>query len=248
MGAKGQRIRVEIQSKGSGSARSHAKRYLNAVLAFAAKDALLERKSFETLLAAGSFALLVAVLFHFAFDISAAEGPRFFPGALWTAILFSGTIGMARSARSDEEEGRGRGAALVPVDRSAIFLGKCLFHMGLMAVVEAIATPVFIAAFSVREIARPGLMILGLLLGTWGFVALGTLLAGATAAGRGTGLLLPVVLFPLLAPVALGSVAVVSAGVTGEAAAAGSWIRLLAVFDILFTAIPALFYESLTEV
>lgn len=225
------------------------KAYLTAILALAGKDALLERKSYETLVATASFALLVAVLFHFAFDIASVEGARFFPGALWIAILFSGTIGMARSARADEVDGRGRGAALAPVDRSAIFLGKSLFHLALMAVVEAVAVPVFVAAFALRGIAMPHLLVLGLFLGTWGFVALGTLLAGATAGERGTGLLLPVVLFPLLAPVALGGVAIVSAGVTGEVTAAtGSWIRLLFVFDILFTAVPALFYESLMEV
>jgi len=225
------------------------KAYLRAVLALAAKDALLERKSFETLIATASFALLLAVVFHFAFDIASAEGARFFPGALWTAILFAGTIGMARSARVDEVEGRGRGAALAPVDRSALFLGKCLFHLALLAVVEAAAVPVFAAAFALRGMALPHLVILGLFLGTWGFAALGTLLAGATAGERATGLLLPVVLFPLLVPVILGGAAVVSAGLTGEVTAAtGSWLRLLVVFDVLFTAVPALLYESLMEV
>lgn len=223
--------------------------YLRAVVTLAGKDAILERRSLETVTATASFTLLVAVLFHFAFDIRSAEGARFFPGALWIAILFAGTIGMARSARVDEVEGRGRGAALAPVDRSAIFVGKCLFHLVLMLLVEAVAVPVFIAAFVIRGVASPSLLIAGLFLGTWGFVALGTLLAGATSSERGTGLLLPVVLFPLLTPVALGGVAIVTAAITGEVTAAtGSWLRLLLVFDVLFTVVPALFYESILEV
>ena len=53
----------------------------------------------------------------------------------------------------------------------------------------------------------------------------------------------------MLVPVILGGAAVVSAGVTGEVTAAtGSWLRLLVVFDVLFTAVPALLYESLMEV
>lgn len=223
--------------------------YIRAVWALAGKDALLERKSLETVTATASFTLLVAVLFHFGFDIRSAEGARFFPGALWIAILFAGTIGMARSARVDEVEGRGRGPALAPVDRSAIFLGKFLFHLALMLLVEAVAVPVFVAAFVLREVALPGLLVAGLFLGTWGFVSLGTLLAGATGGERGTGLLLPVVLFPLLTPVALGGVAIVGAAITGEVTAATeSWIRLLLVFDVLFTVVPALFYESILEV
>ena len=223
--------------------------YWRAVWALARKDALLERKSLETVTATASFTLLVAVLFHFGFDIRSAEGSRFFPGALWIAVLFSGTIGMARSARGDEIDGRGLGPALAPVDRSANFLGKFLFHLALMLLVEAVAVPVFIAAFALREVAHPGLLIAGLILGTWGFVSLGTLLAGATGGDRGTGLLLPVVLFPLLAPVALGGVAIVQGAITGDVTpAVASWIRLLLVFDVLFTVVPALFYESILEV
>ena len=225
------------------------KAYLRAVLTLARKDALLERKSLETVTATTSFTLLVAVLFHFAFDIRSAEGARFFPGALWIAILFAGTIGMARSARIDEVEGRGWGPALAPVDRSALFLGKFLFHLVLMLLVEGVAVPVFIAAFALRGVAVPHLLIAGLVLGTWGFVALGTLLAGATSGERSTGLLLPLVLFPLLTPVALGGVAIVTAAVTGDVTpATGTWLRLLLVFDVLFTAVPALLYESVLEV
>ncbi len=225
------------------------KAYLRAVLTLARKDALLERKSLETVTATASFTLLVAVLFHFAFDIRSAEGARFFPGALWIAVLFAGTIGMARSARIDEVEGRGWGPALAPVDRSALFLGKFLFHLVLMLLVEGVAVPVFIAAFALRGVAapapfhrRPGARHVGL-------CRVGDAAAGATSGERSTGLLLPLVLFPLLTPVALGGVAIVTAAVTGDVTpATGTWLRLLLVFDVLFTAVPALLYESVLEV
>ena len=225
--------------------------YLRAVMALAGKDALLERKSLETVTATASFTLLVAVLFHFAFDIRSAEGARFFPGALWIAILFAGTIGHGRLGVVDQVEGRSPRARPCTLCRPQCLLhwGKFLFHLALILLVEAVAVPVFIAAFVLRGIALPQLLVLGLFLGTWGFVSLGTLLAGATGSERGTGLLLPVVLFPLLTPVALGGVSIVTAAITGEVTAAtGSWLRLLLVFDVLFTVVPALFYESILEV
>lgn len=225
------------------------KAYWRAVWTMAGKDVLLERRSLETLISTGAFALLLVVMFYFAFDIQGGEEGRFFPGALWIALLFAGTLGMGRTAGLDEIEGRGRGPALAPVDRSALFLGKFLFHVGLLTVVEVVVVPLFIAAFSLGGVGLPGLFVLGIFLGTWGFAAMGTLLAGATIGVRGAGLVLPIILFPLLVPVALGGVAIVEAAVAGATQPdTGTWIRLLLVFDLLFTAIPALFYEYILEV
>lgn len=223
--------------------------YLRAVWALAGKDLLLERRSLESLASVVSFALLVAAMFHFGFDIAGREGARFFPGALWVALLFSGTVGMARTARMDEADGRMIGLALAPVDRSALFFGRLLFHFAFMAAVEAVTVPVFLAVFSPGAVARPALFAAGLFLGTWGFVALGTLLGGAGQGERSSGLLLPVVLFPLLVPVLLAGVAVIDAATSGDVSEkTWAWLRLLGVFDVLFTAIPALFYEYLVEV
>lgn len=223
--------------------------YLQAVWTLAAKDLLLERRSLASLASVVSFALLLAVLFHFGFDIGPGEGARFFPGGVWVALLFAGTLAVARTARMDEVDGRMAGLALAPVDRSALFFGRLLFLLAFMGVAEAVAVPVFIAVFSPGPVARPGLLIAGLILGTWGFAALGTLLGGAGQGEKSGGLLLPVILFPLLVPVILGGVAVIGAAVSGsEGEQTWMWLRLLCVFDVLFTAIPALVYEYLVEV
>jgi len=223
--------------------------YLRAVWALAAKDLLLERRSLASLASAISFAVLLAVLFHFGFDIGPSEGARFFPGALWVALLFAGTLAVGRAARMDELDGTMAGLALAPVDRSALFFGRLFFLLAFMLAAEAVVVPVFLAVFSPGPVARPGLLVAGLFLGTWGFAALGTLLGGAGHGEKSTGLLLPVILFPLLAPVILAGVAVTGAAVSGSAGEqTWMWLRLLVVFDVLFTVIPALIYEYLVEV
>lgn len=223
--------------------------YWAAVRAIVWKETLLERRSWETLVATVTFALLVVVLFHFAFDVRGGEEARFFPGAVWVALLFAGTVGMTRTAQLDAVEGRGRALLLAPVDRSALFVGKLLANLLLLAVTQAVAVPLMIASFGLQGVASPGVFVAGLALGTWGFASLGTLLSSASGGDRGLGLILPLLLFPLLVPVALGGAEVLSTGLTGDTGpTAWAWMRLMLVFDVLFTALPALFYEYIAEV
>src|SRR5690606_6854940 len=98
---------------------------------------------------------------------------------------------------------RGRGLALVPVDRSALFVGKLLGNLLLLAATQVVVVPLFMAAFGLSGTGSLGLFVAGLALGVWGFAALGTLLSAGSGGESGLGLLLPLVLFPLLVPVAL---------------------------------------------
>lgn len=223
--------------------------YWGVVAAVVWRDALLERRSWQSLVATISFSLLIVVLFHFAFDIQGGEEARFFPGAIWVALFFGGTVGMGRTAHLEEVDGRGRALVLAPVDRSALFVGKFLSNLLLLGITQVVAVPLFVAAFGLGSIQAPGVFVGGLALGTWGFAALGTLLSNASGGDRGLGLILPLLLFPLLVPVALGGVEIVAAGVSGEMLpTTGAWIRLVLVFNLLFTALPALFYEYIVEV
>src|SRR5690606_32768665 len=110
---------------------SQLKRYARVLRTLIWKDLLLARRGYETLVMTTGFALLVIVMFHFTFDIRGGEGARFFPGALWTALFFAGTVGIARSGTSDETGGREMGLFLAPIDRSALYLAKLIFHFGL---------------------------------------------------------------------------------------------------------------------
>src|ERR1700722_1216374 len=56
------------------------------------KELRLEFRSRELLSATIIFALVVVVLFSFAFDPTAAESRRYGPGLLWIAFLFAGSL------------------------------------------------------------------------------------------------------------------------------------------------------------
>ena len=57
-----------------------------------AKELRLEFRTRELLSATIVFALVVVVLFSFAFDPTAAESRRYGPGLLWISFLFAGSL------------------------------------------------------------------------------------------------------------------------------------------------------------
>ena len=57
-----------------------------------AKELRLEFRTRELLTATIIFALVVVVLFSFAFEPTAAESRRYGPGLLWISFLFAGSL------------------------------------------------------------------------------------------------------------------------------------------------------------
>lgn len=80
-------------------------------------------------------------------------------------------------------------------------------------------------------------------LGTAGLAAVGTLLGALTASVRGREALLPVLLFPLTAPVLLGAVQAAGAALAGSPEQAALWFRGLAVYDTMFLVAGALLFD-----
>lgn len=224
-------------------------RFMQAVLAIAWKDLRSELRAKETIAAMLVFAILAAVLFNFAFDPGAEVLPQVFPGMLWLVIFFAGLLGVYRSFFGEVRGGTLTGLLLAPVDRSALFYGKLVANLGFLFLMEAALVPLFFLFFDYRPGGSLGLLILVLLLGTVGFAAAGTFLAALAAGTRAGEALLPVLLFPILVPVVLGTVEATRGALDPQSlATTGLWLRLLTVYDLAFLALPVLLFEWLLEV
>src|ERR1700726_1784697 len=97
----------------------------------------------------GLFALLVLVIFNFAFDLRVDNKAAIAPGALWVAFVFASLLGLGRTITAEREKGLMDRLLLCPVDRKAIYLAKLLGNMLFIGVVEIIALPVFAVLFDV---------------------------------------------------------------------------------------------------
>ena len=225
--------------------------WISQVRALVAKDLIAEWRGRDLLASTGVFALLVLVVFTFAFDLRAENVALVAPGVLWVAFAFAANLGLGRSMATESERGTLEGLLLCPLHPSTVYVAKLISNLVFTAVLEAGILPVF-AAFFDAPVFRPALFVV-IALGTLGFVALGTLFAAMAAGTRAREILLPVLLFPVSVPVFIGAVkgtAAVLDGVHGGWAslvAASPWLNLLAGFDVLFLVICVLVFEYVVE-
>ena len=228
------------------TARSTWLGYLRAILAVLWKDLSAELRGREMLSAMLVFALLVILIFNFALELDARTRANVTSGVLWVTFAFAGTLGLNRSMAMEKDRGCLDGLLLAPVDRSAIYFGKALSNLVFMLVVEAIVLPVYSVLYN-TNLFNPGL-ILVILMGSIGYVAVGTLLAAMVVQTRTRDILLPILLFPVVIPVLIAAVKASSGFLQGIAMAdIWPWLNLLIVYDVIFTAVAFMVFDYIVE-
>jgi len=222
------------------------KAYLRALGAIIWKDLAAEFRSRELLTSMLVFALLVILIFNFALELDIKARGSVTAGILWVTFAFAGTLGLNRSMASEKDRGCLDGLLLAPVDRSAIYFGKAIGNLVFMFIVEIIVLPVYSVLYNVN-LFQPGL-ILVILLGSLGYVAVGTLLATMAVQVRTRDILLPILLFPLALPVLIAAVRASNGFLQSlPMDEIMPWINLLVVYDIVFTAIAFMVFDYVVE-
>jgi heme exporter protein B len=207
------------------------------------KDVRCELRSKQVWLGMGLFALLVLVIFNFAFDLRVDNKAAVAPGALWVAFIFASLLGLGRTIAAEREKDSLDRLLLCPVDRKAIYLAKLLGNMLFTGVVEIIALPVFAALFNIPLFAGPLLLIV--LAGTLGIASVGTLFSAMAAATSARDVLLPILVFPLIVPVVIGAVRATGSLMvsSGPSPDEPPWLGLMIAFDIIFLSVSMLTFE-----
>lgn len=218
-------------------------RQLYAILS---KELAVEWRTREAVSAMLVFALLVLVIFNFAFDLQGVDIRVLGPGILWVAFCFSGILGLGRSFARERDKGSLEGMLLAPVDRGAIFLGKAIANFLFIVIMEAVTLPLFIVLFNVPFEWFP--LVGYVLLGTLGFSAVGTLLSAIAASTRMREVMLPVLLFPVLVPLLVASVKITQGALQNLAFADyQGWFNLLVAYDLIFLTVSFLVFEFVVE-
>ena len=209
---------------------------LGGALTIAAKDLRL-------VLARGTGliqALLLGLLLIFLFSLSRHTGeltpPQAAAAVFWLASAFCQVLVFNTLYSLEEVNGQRMGLVLAPLPLPSVWLGKALAGLVLIVAAQCVFVPATIV-FLGQQLNGSALLGLGTVLAVdWGLVALGSLL-GALAQGQAAReSLLSIILFPLLVPILLAGVRLVTglfAG--GDIEGASSWLGIAGAFDALFT-------------
>ena len=211
------------------------------------KDLTIEVRSREILYTTVFFAVSCVLVFAVSFvrEGRAPEGAA--AGILWIAIAFAGTLALGRTFERERHNETLRALMLAPAERPAIYVGKLLGILALLAATEVIMVPLVALLFQAPLFARPVLMTGLLACGTVGFAAVGTLFAAMLVRARSRDVLLPILLYPITIPViiagVLGTVALLQP--EPDVAMARFWISLLVFFDVVFVTLALWTFEPL---
>jgi heme exporter protein CcmB len=211
------------------------------------KDLVVEwrtREIFSTML---FFAVMVVLIFSFAFAAEGRVATDATAGILWTATAFAGTLGLGRAADREREGDALRALLLSPAPRAALYAGKMAAIVVLMVATETVVLALAGLLFGAPLWDHPARLVALFALGTIGYAAVGALFALGLGRARSRDVLLAVLLYPIIVPVIIagskGTAALLES--PADLAAAGYWIRFLAVFDLIFLVAALWTFEPL---
>ena len=221
-------------------------KFLRQMLTIAGKDLRSELRTKEALNASLSFALVILLLFSFAFDPTADMTREISGGLLWLVFAFAGVLLLNRSFARELANDCLDALVSSPVPSSALLLGKVVANYALLLGIECICLPVFGIFYNVRWTEQPAWLAAVLLLGTWGMTIVGTVFSALTVNMRLRELMLPMLVYPVLIPCLMASMRLTTLLLAGQPISGDefAWVRMLIGFDVIFTALAVTLIDT----
>lgn len=210
------------------------------------KDLRAEMRSKEAINASFSFALVILLLFSFAFDPTADTTREISGGLLWIVFAFAGAMILNRSFARELPNDCLDALIASPIPGSALFLGKALANVLLLLAVEAVCFPVYGLFYNVRWAQRFWPLLLVVALGTWGIAVIGTVFSALTVNLRLREVMLPLLVYPMMIPCLMAAMKLTNQLVGGDPLDAEAMIsmRFLIGFDVIYTSLALMLVET----
>lgn len=192
------------------------------------------------------FALLVIVIFNFAFGASQEKMLLIAPGILWVTFTFAGMLSINRAFITEKEQGCLEGLMACPVSREAIYFGKMLGSLLFMLIIEAITLPVFTFLFNLPVLSFQ--LVTVTVLATLGFVAVGTLFSALAVNTKAREMVLPILFLPIVIPLVISAVKASELALLQEPwGSLASWLEIIVAFDVIFLVVSYLVFSFVIE-
>ncbi len=214
-------------------------RTLSQALSVARKDLAIEFRTKESINAAGAFAIVILLLFSFAFDPAVDAIREIAGGLLWLVFAFAGALvfnrGFARELPNECLD------ALLssPLSSASLLLGKAMASFVMLLGVELVSLFIFGIFYDMRWWLHPVELAAVFVLASWGIAALGAVFGALTVNLRLRELMLPVIIYPLLIPLLIAAIELTNTLLNSRPLSPDQLLygRLLVVFDLVFTSL-----------
>ena len=218
-------------------------------LAILRKDLRAELRAREAVPAMALFTVTAFVLFHFGFDRDRLDGDVA-AGTLWVTLLLATVLGVNRLYAAEREQGGLEAMLLAPIDRTAIFLAKAAAILLYLVALEVVAVPAFGVLLLGPDLIGPLPELSALLLvADVGLAATGALVGALAAETRARELIGPLLLLPLVVPLAIAGAQATEPLFTapGVAEDLGGWLGLMGLYATIFLLLSVALFDFLLE-
>ncbi len=212
----------------------------------AAKDLRIEVRAKVALNQVVPYALVVLLLFGFAFDQDRPLLEQAAPGLFWMAVLFAGLLSVQRSFSVEASDGAIDGLRMSGLEPAGIFLGKAAAVAVQLVGLEVLLTLGIVVLFHTR-LAGAGLMLATALISTACVAAAGVAYGALSMGLRVRETLLPMLLAPVLAPVVLAATQAWRAALGLSGGDGWRWLGLLGCFAAIYLAGGTIGFGALIE-
>jgi heme exporter protein B len=222
-------------------------RTVRGALAVARKDLAVELRTKESINAAAAFAVVILLLFSFAFDPGADTSREIAGGLLWVVFAFAGALVFNRGFSRELPNECLDALLCSPLSAGSLLLGKALTTSALLLAVELVGLFVFGIFYGLPWWHRPGWLVVVCLLATWGISIIGAVFGALTVNLRLRELMLPVIIYPLLLPLLMAAIELTNTLLSDQQFTADRllWARVLIVFDTVFTILAMILAEPI---
>ena len=189
---------------------------------------------------------LIAVSFSIgSFRIELADRPFLYSVLLWIILTFSALSGLSRSFVKEEEAGT-IDVLKLSARPQAVFLGKLLFNLTLLAALCLIIVPLFIL-FMAYQISLPGFFLSMVISGVLGLGAGTTIIAAMIARASARGALFSVLSLPLLFPLMITCIKGCERAALGVNSAGWPEVRIAIAYVIIMVILSLFLFPLVWE-
>jgi heme exporter protein B len=222
--------------------------FFRLALVIMVKDLRAELRTKEALNASLAFAVVILLLFSFAFvdELDTDTTRALSGGLLWIVFAFAGTLVLNRSFARELPNDCLDALIAAPIPGAALFLGKALANYVLVLVMEAASLCVYGVFYNIHWTSRLPELSLVVALGSWALTVIGTIFSALTVNIRLREVMLPMLIYPILVPALMAAMQLTVPLISGNPIPPEleRWLRMLIGFDVIYTAVSLYVAET----